>query len=111
MRAPEQNNNWNNGNGNRNSDQENDRNNDNRNNNRNNAMRPQPGQDSAPNQGWSHPQAKPAPPVQPKSENQARDEENKYRNWQQQGRPAQPPAAKPAQEKPVPPPAKDKDKK
>ncbi len=99
MRAPEQNNNWNNGNENRN-----DTRNDNRNNNV--AARPQPGSDPTPNQGWSHPQAKPAPPVQPKSENQARDEENKYRNWQQQAKPAQAPPAKPA-----PPPAKDKDKK
>ena len=35
-------------------------------------------------QGWSHPQVRPAPPVQPKSEQQARDEERKYQNWQRQ---------------------------
>jgi len=86
----------------------------------NNMQRPQPRPEPAaePNaqpsqqQGWSHPQARPAPPVQPKTENQARDEENKYRNWQQQPRSErqprpQPPAAKP--EKPAPP--KDDKKK
>ena len=66
-----------------------------------------------PPQEWSHPQAKPAPPVQPKSETQARDEETKYRNWQQQAKPQPPPKpqppAKPQPEKPAPP--KDKDKK
>ena len=35
-------------------------------------------------QGWSHPQAKPAPPVQERNPAQARDDENKFRNWQQQ---------------------------
>ena len=34
-------------------------------------------------QGWSHPQAKPAPPVQPRSAAQSRDVENKFRTWQQ----------------------------
>ena len=68
--------------------------------------------EARPEQGWSHPQAKPAPPVQPKSENQARDEETKYRNWQQQAKPQPampqtPVKAQPA--KSVPP--KDKDKK
>ena len=43
-------------------------------------------------QGWSHPQAKPAPPVQQRSAAQARDDENKFRNWQQQR-----PQAAPAQ--------------
>ena len=37
-----------------------------------------------PQQGWSHPQVRPAPPVQQKSEQQARDEERKYQNWQRQ---------------------------
>ena len=41
-------------------------------------------------QGWSHPQAKPAPPVQERSAAQARDDENKFRNWQQQRPPAAP---------------------
>ncbi len=40
-------------------------------------------------QGWSHPQAKPAPPVQPRSAAQARDDENKFRTWQQNRPPAQ----------------------
>jgi hypothetical protein len=35
-------------------------------------------------QGWSHPQAKPAPPVQERNAAQARDDENKFRTWQQQ---------------------------
>jgi len=67
------------------------------------AARPQPNAQ----QGWSHPQARPAPPVQPKSESQARDEEAKYKNWQAK---PQPPA-KPPQEKAAPPKEKDKDKK
>ncbi len=41
-------------------------------------------------QGWSHPQAKPAPPVQQRSAAQARDDENKFRNWQQQRQQAAP---------------------
>jgi hypothetical protein len=41
-------------------------------------------------QGWSHPQAKPAPPVQQRNETQARDDENKFRNWQQQRQQAAP---------------------
>lgn len=68
----------------------------------NNAMRsqpnPQPNPQPSPQQGWSHPQARPAPPVQPKSESQARDEETKYRNWQ-----AKPQPAKPQPEKQAPP--------
>jgi hypothetical protein len=35
-------------------------------------------------QGWSHPQAKPAPPVQQRNAAQARDDEKKFRTWQQQ---------------------------
>jgi hypothetical protein len=65
----------------------------------NNQARPQPGAQPSPQQGWSHPQARPAPPVQPKSENQARDEENKYRNWQQQARPQSQPQATPQPER------------
>ncbi len=41
-------------------------------------------------QGWSHPQAKPAPPVQERNAAQARDDENKFRNWQQQRQQAAP---------------------
>jgi FecR protein len=40
--------------------------------------------DNRSSQGWSHPQAKPAPPVQERNPAQARDDENKFRNWQQQ---------------------------
>lgn len=43
-----------------------------------------------PAQNWSHPQAKPAPPVQERSPAQARDDENKFRNWQQQRQQAAP---------------------
>jgi hypothetical protein len=46
---------------------------------------------SRPTQGWSHPQARPAPPVQPKNEAQSREDENKFRNWQQQRQQAAPP--------------------
>ncbi len=41
-------------------------------------------------QGWSHPQAKPAPPVQQRNAAQAQDDENKFRNWQQQRQQAAP---------------------
>jgi uncharacterized protein DUF6600/FecR-like protein len=53
-------------------------------------------------QGWSHPLARPAPPVQEKSPQQQREDESKFRSWQQQ-RPAQPPARQspsPRQERP-----------
>jgi hypothetical protein len=43
-----------------------------------------------PPQAWSHPQAKPAPPVQERNPAQARDDENKFRNWQQQRQQAAP---------------------
>ncbi len=65
--------------------------------NNNDAMNPRADSQPGSQQGWSHPQARPAPPVQPKSETQARDEETKYKNWQ-----AKPQAAKPP-EKPAPP--------
>jgi hypothetical protein len=57
---------------------------------------PQPSPQPSPQQGWSHPQARPAPPVQPKSESQARDEETKYKNWQAKPQPAKPQPAKQA---------------
>ncbi len=60
---------------------------------------PQPSAQASPQQEWSHPQARPAPPVQPKSDTQARDEENKYRNWQQQAKPQPQPPPKPQPEK------------
>jgi FecR protein len=42
-------------------------------------------------QDWSHPQARPVPPVQQRNPAQAQEDENKFRNWQQQ-RPQAPPA-------------------
>jgi len=42
------------------------------------------GRDDRYSQGWSHPQARPVPPVQPRNPAQAREDENKFRNWQQQ---------------------------
>jgi hypothetical protein len=56
-----------------------------------------------PSQQWSHPLAKPAPPVQQKSPEQERQQEQKFNNWQQQ-KPA--PAPKPAQHSSPPPPEK-----
>ena len=41
-------------------------------------------------QGWSHPQARPAPPVQERNPAQAQEDENKFRNWQQQRQQAAP---------------------
>ena len=49
-------------------------------------------------QGWSHPQAKPAPPVQERNPAQARDDENKFRNWQQNRQQAAPPQNRAPQE-------------
>jgi hypothetical protein len=49
-----------------------------------------------PTQGWSHPQARPAPPVQQRNEAQSREDENKFRNWQQQRQQAAPPQNRPA---------------
>ena len=42
-------------------------------------------------QDWSHPQARPVPPVQQRNPAQAQEDENKFRTWQQQ-RPQAPPA-------------------
>jgi len=64
----------------------------------------QPGNRNAQSsQQWSHPLAKPAPPVQQKSPEQERQQEQKFNNWQQQ-KPA--PAPKPAQHSSPPPPEK-----
>jgi hypothetical protein len=51
-------------------------------------------------QGWSHPQAKPAPPVQERNAAQAREDENKFRNWQQQRQQAVPPQNRAPQVRP-----------
>jgi hypothetical protein len=54
--------------------------------------------DNRPTQGWSHPQARPAPPVQQRNEAQSREDENKFRNWQQQRQQAPPQQNRPAQQ-------------
>jgi len=56
-------------------------------------VRPPEPNNARDDQGWSHPLARPAPPVQPRSEQQAQQDETKYRNWQQkeQQKPATPP--------------------
>jgi FecR protein len=41
-------------------------------------------------QDWSHPQARPVPPVQQRNPAQAQEDENKFRNWQQQRQQAPP---------------------
>jgi hypothetical protein len=53
-------------------------------------------------QGWSYPQAKPAPPVQERTPAQSREDENKFRNWQQQRQQAAPPQNNRPQERPQP---------
>ena len=60
-------------------------------------------ENNRPSQGWSHPQAKPAPPVQQRNETQAREDENKFRNWQQQRQQAAPPQNRAAQQQHQPP--------
>jgi len=57
----------------------------------------QPSQERQPTQDWSHPLAKPVPPVRERNEQQ---KEQKFNNWQQQ-RPA--PAARPSQQHSSPP--------
>lgn len=55
-----------------------------------------------PAQQWSHPLAKPAPPVQQRTPEQEQQQEQKFHNWQQQQqqRPAPQPAAKPQTARP-----------
>jgi hypothetical protein len=65
---------------------------------------PRPPQTNLPAQGWSHPQAKPTPPVQERTPAQARDDENKFRNWQQQRQQAAPAQNRAPQEQRQPPP-------
>lgn len=66
-----------------------------------NAYRPpQPRRDERqPTQDWSHPLAKPAPPVQERNEQQQKEQEQKFNTWQQQ-KPASPPP--PKQQQPAP---------
>jgi hypothetical protein len=65
---------------------------------------PRPPQTNLPAQGWSHPQARPTPPVQERTPAQARDDENKFRNWQQQRQQAAPAQNRAPQEQRQPPP-------
>jgi hypothetical protein len=60
-------------------------------------------ENARPTQGWSHPQARPAPPVQQRNEAQSREDENKFRNWQQQRQQAPPPENRTAQQQRQPP--------
>ncbi len=53
-------------------------------------LHPSQQQTGQPAQQWSHPLAKPAPPVQERNEQQQREQEQKFSNWQQQ-RPTPPP--------------------
>ncbi len=51
---------------------------------------PRSNQNNRSAQGWSYPQARPTPPVQQRSPAQSREDENKFRNWQQQRQQAAP---------------------
>ena len=61
--------------------------------------REESGQGSRPAETWSHPLARPAPPVEQKSPAQMREEENKFNGWQQQHQRGQP-APEPRREEP-----------
>jgi hypothetical protein len=65
------------------------------------ARAPEPNNAPQQQQNWSHPQARPVPPVQEKTEQQAQQDETKFKNWQQ----------KQEQQKPAPQPPKPEDKK
>jgi len=60
---------------------------------------PEPSNENRPQPGWSHPLARPAPTVQPKSERQAQDEEKKYQRWEQKREKAEPHPAEHAPQK------------
>ncbi|HEX6505301.1 MAG TPA: DUF6600 domain-containing protein [Terriglobales bacterium] len=61
--------------------------------------REESGQGSPRAETWSHPLARPAPPVEEKSPAQMREEENKFNGWQQQHQRGQP-APEPRREEP-----------
>jgi len=64
---------------------------------RNEALRPpQAEQNARQQQQWSHPLARPAPPVREPSLEQSRQEEQKFHSWQQQPKPAPAPVARAA---------------
>jgi hypothetical protein len=74
------------------------------------APRPPQGRDDRYSQGWSHPQARPVPPVQPRNPAQAQEDENKFRNWQQQRPQPAPPQNRAPQvvQRPQPPPQENR---
>jgi hypothetical protein len=53
-------------------------------------------------QNWTHPLAKPAPPERPKTEPQMREDESKFKRWEQQQKPESRPPAQQRSEKPEP---------
>ena len=61
---------------------------------------PMPNDEARPQQGWSHPLARPAAPPQPKSPQQGQDEEKKFNQWQQRQHSAPPPRPPAQKEKP-----------
>jgi hypothetical protein len=65
-------------------------------------------QNERPTQQWSHPLARPAPPVQERNPEQERQQEEKFHSWQQQ-RPA--PSSRPAQRSSPPPSHQERPKK
>jgi hypothetical protein len=70
---------------------------------------PQPTRQPQPGQQWSHPLAKPAPPVQQRTPEQEQQQEQKFHNWQQQQQqrpapqPAKPSASHPTEQHPAAP--------
>jgi hypothetical protein len=68
---------------------------------------PEPKPEARPPQEWSHPLAKPAPPVQPRSPQQGQEDERKFHQWQEKQKTAPPPRP-PAREEA---PKESKDKK
>jgi uncharacterized protein DUF6600 len=61
---------------------------------------PPPSGEPRPQQGWSHPLARPVAPAQPKSPQQGQDEEKKFNQWQQKQRTAPPPRPPAPKERP-----------
>ena len=60
-----------------------------------------PQQEQQPASQWSHPLAKPVAPVQERNQQQQKEQEQKFSNWQQQ-RPASPPAQRQQSAPPAP---------
>src|SRR5262249_54063730 len=60
---------------------------------RNPSAQPPSAREERPEQGWSHPLAKPAPPVQERTPQKQQQEEQKYNDWRQRApQPSRPPA-------------------